>query len=162
VLKKLYEEMYTYKNVVYIAVKPTQKTIDNLNLYIKENLSYVTCLKMKDLHCTIIYSKKEYNGKINIDKSQKFKATFKNFNIFGSENECLVCELDSKDLKDINSKLVSKYKFISDFPDYKTHITLSVNAQSLNIDNLPPLNFDLEFENIYINELISVWKENLD
>ena len=160
-LKELYTKIKldNFKGGTYIAVNPTQETKLKLQQYIDNNLVGIDCYEMDKLHCTIIYSKKPLENSVDIS-SEKHNGLFKHFNIFGEENECLVCEFESKTLQARNKELVNIHSFISDFPEYKTHITLSVCAQNIDYSILPPLNFDLEFENEYIEPLNLDWKNN--
>ena len=80
-------------------------------------------------------------------KNYTTEATFKNFSLFGEDNDALVAEIYSPYLNQRNKVLTDKYSFISDFPNYKAHFSLSYEAQGIDVNSLPDIDFPIVFEN---------------
>ena len=70
-------------------------------------------------------------------------------------------EIDSPDLEKRNKILTDKYDFISDYNEYKSHITLSYNS-TLDINALPPFDFGLEFVDESVEQLEVDWVSKKD
>ena len=131
-----------YKNGVYISLKLTNKSKVIFNNFLKEHLKNQKTTP--DPHCTLIYSKKAFNGLIKT-KNNVYKAQFDKFTIFGDDT--LVAKLECPEMLKRNKELTEEYNFISDFDTYQPHITLMYkNGKSVikSLPNLPNLEFDNE------------------
>jgi 2'-5' RNA ligase len=152
------EEEIHYPSGVYIATKLSEIT----ETYIKEYCNkYLKNEEInEDLHCTLIYSKKEHKEKIE-PEDYKFLANSKEFSIFGDENKVLVMEINCAPLIRRNKELVEKYNFISDFSEYKPHITIAFNPK-VDLNFLPPFEHSIELEGEYVEELDDSWNKDSD
>ncbi len=146
-----------YPNGVYISVKLSEETEN----YVKEyQRKYLKNQKInKELHCTLIYSQKPQVDEI-IPSSYKAIGTFQEFNFFGPDNNTLVVEINSQDLRRRNEELVEKYGFISDFDEYKSHVTLSYEVENVDLNSLPPMDFVFNFEDESVEHLDKSWGDS--
>lgn len=143
-----------YPGGVYIAMKPTPKTLSKIEDYIKTNLKDVET--NKDIHCTLIYSQKKLKGNV-VTMKHIAEGSFAGFELFGPNKDTLVIKLDSPDLIRRNDALVKQYDFISDYEEYRPHVTLAYGCEGINLKKLPPLDFTLYFTNEYVEPLDTDW-----
>lgn len=146
-----------YKGV-YVSLKPVNGSLEIFNEYIEANLKgYKTT---PDPHLTLIYSKKPFDGEIKVEDYEA-GGLVKGFSIFGTEEKALVAEIESSDLIDRNATLVKKYGFISDFGEYKPHITLVYGIEEdFDLGTLPKFPQELIFGEETATELDLNWQEN--
>ena len=155
-IQKAFEKLY--EKGVYISVEPVNGSLDVFEKYIKENLSGYESTPRP--HLTLIYSKKKFDGEI---KTSDYEVTgiVKKFSIFGQDEKALVAEIDCQDLVDRNEKLVKKYGFVSDFDEYKPHITLVYGIEEdFDLSTLPKFPQPLTFGNEKVEELDLDWGKN--
>jgi len=146
-----------YPNGIYISVKMQLESAMTVSNFIKEHLPNCKILEPKDMHCTLIYSKKPQKGPIQT-KEYEAIATFLHFNKFDDGN-VLVAEVKSDTLVRRNKELTEKYKFVSDFGEYKPHFTISYKAKDIDINSLPPINFAIYFDSESVEELDEDWEK---
>jgi len=107
-----------------------------------------------DPHLTLIYSKKPFDGEI---KTEDYIASgiVKGYNVFGQTGErALVAEIGSEDIVERNRVLVEKYGFISDFDEFKPHITLAYDIpEDFDFSDLPEFPEPLYFGNETVEDL---------
>ena len=139
---RTFNSMTKYENGVYISLNMKSESILKLEEYMNDNLG--GCELTHELHCTLIYSKKEYVGDIETNVYE-VSCEPKRFSFFGPEKDVLVIELNSKFLEKRNNELKKKYGFVSDFEIYKPHCSLSYNCKDIDLDMLPPIDFDIIF-----------------
>lgn len=148
-----------YPGGVYISVKPddiTQKAI------MEYQEKYLKQFELNtELHCTLIYSKKPYEDEI-IPESYTALASFSSFELFGPENDTLVIKLNSEDLKRRNEDLTKKYGFISDYDEYKPHITLAYGIKNIDLNSLPDFEFGVILQDESVEALDNNWKDKND
>jgi len=152
-------EEINYPDGVYISVKMRDESLIALKNYADKYLNgYDFNL---DQHCTLIYSKKEQKELI---ESKEYDAigTFLHFSKFGKEGETLVAELNCDLLVNRNKELVKKYGFVSDYDEYKPHFTLVYDAQDIDINSLPAIDFALNFYDETVEPLNENWKNTKD
>jgi len=142
-----------YPAGVYIAVSPDEVTAKAITEFQEKYLKGQDI--NEELHCTLIYSKEPYKEEIE-PESYNAVGTFKGFNLFGPENDTLVIEVESQDLTNRNAKLVEKYGFISDFDEYRSHITLSYKFTG-DINSLPDIDFMFTLCDEYVEPLDEDW-----
>jgi hypothetical protein len=139
---------------VYISVKLSEDTQKAVREYQEK---YLKGHKInEELHCTLIYSKKPYVDDIE-PKDYTAIGTFQEFSLFGLKEDTLVAEINSQDLTRRNAELTEEYGFISDFDEYKSHITLSYDIENIDLNSLPPMNFAFTFVNETVEELDLDW-----
>jgi len=159
IIENLYEKDVIYKKGVYISLKVSEESKKEINKW-QEKYLKGTEYNKNDLHLTLIYSKKEHKERIETS-SYKIPVIVTEYDIYGEEgNECLVAKVKSEELLFKNSELVNKYGFISDFPNYEPHITLSYNMNNIQINSLPIIDFVIELEEETIAEINKDWKTN--
>jgi hypothetical protein len=147
----------TYPGGVYISVKLSEET----ELAVQEyQAKYLKGQKINEkLHCTLIYSKRPQVEEIQPGEYQAI-GTFQEFNLFGPDEDTLVVEINSQDLLRRNEELTQEYKFISDYDEYKSHITLSYGIENIDLNSLPAMDFAFIFENEEVEPLDTNWAGN--
>jgi len=144
------EDKILFPDGVYVSVRPSEETTIAIQKYQEKYLKGQEI--NQDLHCTIIYSQKPQKEEVQV-KEYKAIGTFKEFNLFGPDKNVLVAEINSPDLIRRNKDLVKEYNFISDFDEYKSHITLVYNAKNIDINSLPSMDFAFILENESVEAL---------
>jgi len=150
------ENEITFPGGVYISVKLSEETTNLVFEYQEKYLKGRDIVDIDSLHCTLIYSKKPHVDNIEPEEYTAI-GTFQEFNLFGPNKDTLVAEINSQDLRRRNEELVEKYGFISDFDEYKSHVTLSYNADGIDINALPPMDFVFTFTNETVEQLDLDW-----
>lgn len=146
------EDEIKYPKGVYISVNIQEESKIALGSYMEKYLSFYNNLELDDLHCTIIYSAKELKEEVLL-KDYKLIANFNRFSKFGDDKNILVIEINSETLVNRNKELTKEYGFVSDYDEYKPHITLSYSVEDLDINSLPPLDFAIYLCDESIEEL---------
>jgi len=143
-----------YPGGVYISVKLSEETEALVKEYQEKYLKGVDI--NEELHLTLIYSKQP---EVNEIEPAEYTAvgTFQEFNLFGEKSDTLVAEINSFDLLRRNEILTQEYKFISDFDEYKSHVTLAYGVENIDINSLPPMDFGFTFENETVEQLDLDW-----
>jgi 2'-5' RNA ligase len=147
---------------VYISLKPVNGSSVVFKKYIRDNVPELT--PTPDPHLTLIYSKKKFDGTVKV-QNYEATGTVKGFSIFGQNGDrALVAEIESKDIMDRNAKLVKDYGFISDFDEYKPHITLAYDVpEDFDVNSLPKFPQPLTFGEETVGEVELDWvKKNKD
>ena len=145
-----------YPEGVYISVKLSEETEALVKEYQEKYLKGQDIVDINSLHCTLIYSKQP---EVNEIEPAEYTAvgTFQEFNLFGEKSDTLVAEINSFDLLRRNEILTQEYKFISDFDEYKSHVTLAYGVENIDINSLPPMDFGFVFENETVEQLDLDW-----
>lgn len=139
----------------FVGVKISKKSKDDL-IKLAESLDVPNILDKKDLHVTVIYSKKylpNFKPLGKLDKSIIAKPT--KFSIFGESSNCLVVELSCKDLVNRNKQIVKLHGATSDYDSYECHITLSYDVDDFDIKKLNP-------KSVKSIEIVEEYMENLN
>lgn len=127
----------------YAAVRFDAETVQKLTDYIKDNEIPNGVLPAK-MHCTLLYSRThcpdyEPQGEINPPYQAKPVA----LEIWPSQGDdpknCLVLKFECEDLVKRHKQLMQDHDATYDFPEYKTHVTLSYDAGDLDLDDLPDI-----------------------
>ena len=132
-----------YPNGVYIAFNLSRATEDKLNEYMEAHMPGAK--KNEDFHSTLIYSKKPHEKRI-CRCHDRMKWNFKKFSKFWEDKKALVIEMESKDMKDMNHKMMKEHDLTSDYDEYNPHITLTYEGEDIDPEKLPPIDFELEME----------------
>jgi len=151
---------------IYIELECDGDSKRRLKEYVKQTIDPDS--KYDDFHTTLIYSKKPFDGEINLEIGKDLNKVyakpigFKKFinekeNIYAIviELKCIVCEIAHKEL-------MKKYKFKYDYDKYIPHITLTYNGKDIDIDSLPLPNFMIKFDKINIEPLDENWVDKTD
>ncbi|MCK9369784.1 hypothetical protein M0R04_07760 [Candidatus Dojkabacteria bacterium] len=138
---KLYE--IASKKGTYAAVRFSDETNKAILKYIKDN-KIPNGLKTKDLHTTLLYSRKflpDYKPGGKYEKPMVGIPT--EFDVWESNNEdgnntnCLVIKYKCPELTKHHKQLMKDHKATFDYPDYNCHVTLSYDIKDTDIKKLP-------------------------
>jgi hypothetical protein len=164
-IKEILEEKRKVARGTYSGVKPSQETKDKLADYMEEN-KIPNPVKPEKLHTTVLYSRKylpNYKpaGKLAIP----YKCKPVGFTVWKTNPEdpkeekanCLIVKFKCPELIARHEELMKEHGATFDYDKYETHITLSYSIGDLNVDKLPKIDFDLEFDNEYAEELNLNW-----
>lgn len=149
---------YSYPGGVYIAVLPDEES----NAQIKEfQENEVLKLGITDLnselHSTIIYSAKPH--KQNVQTSPDVHvAQCLGYELFGDESNILVMKLSCPSLSKRFDDLTDQYGFVSDYDEYRPHITLAYDVKDVDISKLPLYNKTIILKNEYSEGLDVDWE----
>jgi hypothetical protein len=130
----------------YAAVNFSKETTDAIKEYIKEN-DIPNPLSADKMHTTLLYSRKycpDYTPLGKIDPP--WKGTPTEFEVWktrpkdGSEgSNCLVLLFKCEELNKRHQQLMNELDATYDFPDYKTHISLSYDIGDMDWKKLPDI-----------------------
>lgn len=137
---KKYNGVYVAYKVNSPELREYQFNIGGLNL--PEHLE-------QNLHCTVIYSNKEFIGDVLLYNNITVKP--KKLSLFGENNDILVLQVESPELIKINLELIKQHGFTQDWL-YSPHITLVHNFKG-DINDIELFDKDIELVNMYIEEL---------
>lgn len=131
------------KSGTYVAVKFSKDSCNTLKSIAKD-LSVPNVIPREKMHCTIMYSKvknEDIEGDDSLN-SVEFDppklAHMTAFDIFPSQdgNNCLVVLLDSQYLNGRFEYFRDEHGLVSDYDEFKPHVTLSYNAGEFNPDDV--------------------------
>lgn len=153
---------------IYIAVKYNQYSTIKIK-EVAENYEVPNIIPLEEFHTTIIYSKK-YAENVEVYDKIQYIAIPDKLDIWTSQSgkKCLVLLLNCKQLVDRNTELTEKYQFISDYDEYKCHLTISydigewnkIEEMQLYLNNNKIYNM-LVTTGEYWNELVDDWSSTL-
>lgn len=162
-ITELFEE--EQQKGTYAAVKFSQKTIDQIAQYIKEN-DIPNGTPPDKLHCTVLYSRKycpdyEPQGKIDppmIGECGKLEVWESKGKLRDKPpTRCLVLKFSCPELVERHNELMDDHGATYDFPEYKTHITLSYDIGDMDESDLPD-----PCDTIKTIEIVKEYGEDLD
>jgi hypothetical protein len=81
--------------------------------------------KLFDFHTTVWYTTNEANINNGTQDVQVTDIEPQGFALFGPDEDILVLEIDSKQIRSIRDMFGSEYGLEDEWPDYRPHITLS-------------------------------------
>lgn len=156
----------------YAAVKFSPSTVEMIAKYIKDN-DIPNGTPDAKLHCTLLYSRKhcpdyEPAGKI----SPAWIGTPTHLDVWESKGKlrdeepkrCLVLEFDCDELQKRHKELMKEHDATYDFPQYKTHVTLSYDIGEMDEKELPDVKKaipKLEINDEYGEDLDLDWAKKL-
>jgi len=138
------------KTGTYAGVKFSDKTLEKLSKYVSDN---EIPNPNNDWHCTLLFSKKflpDYEP-IRYEKTLKGKPS--GFEFFGENKDTLVLKFTCPELSNRHKELMDEHDATYDFDEYIPHVTLSYDAKDVSIEDLPRINFTIEIEKEYKEEL---------
>lgn len=137
----------------YLAASFDQATKDSISRYC-EIANVPNPVPGDSLHCTIVYSRTA------IDIHPNFDCSFESVSVSGLElwpvkngKNVLVLTLTSPYLHSRFNEAIGMGATY-DYDEYKPHMTLSYDAGDFDIDEAPPLMFDIGFDCEYVEELV--------
>jgi hypothetical protein len=150
----------------YIGINLTSQTEKHIEEYCLDNNILIKEHEFsKSLHSTIIYSYDRPNLPVEklidfLNASQplkKEKSKISSFELLWNQStrelSCLGAKLDSNYLVQLNDEIQKEFQIKHLFEEYIPHITFSYNFKG-DIDKLPLPDFNIEFSNLYLKELI--------
>lgn len=169
-LTDLLEDKKDGKKGTYAGVNFSDKTIDSITAYIKDN-KIPNHTKFDKLHTTLLYSRKylpDYEPAGKLDKPMNGKA--EEFEVWDSQPDddghvakCLVLRYHCPKLVKRHVSLMDEHKGTYDFDEYKPHITFSYDIGDMDIKDLPDFDGKIEVINEYGEDLNLDWaKDNSD
>ena len=99
-----------------------------------------------ELHCTMVLDRttKFIHDPIVFDPPITVDPATYHLDLFGADHNVLVLRFESPELEERQAMLMQQYGLVSEFGEYKPHITLSTMVQEIQTDLEPPA-FELEF-----------------
>lgn len=131
----------------YAAVRFSDETKAAIAKYIKDN-EIPNPTNTEKLHCTVLYSRKycpDYEPLGDIDppwigKPEKLEVWESRGKLRDEEpKRCLVMKFTCDKLVDRHNALMDEHDATYDFPEYKTHITLSYDIGDMDEAELPDI-----------------------
>lgn len=164
-ISELLEEKRKAARGTYSGIKPSKESVEKLEAWMEKN-KIPTPVKSNKLHVTILYSRKylpNYKAAGKIDTP--YKAKVKEFAVWKTTPEdpteekknCLIVKLDCPELIKRHKLLMKEHGATFDYDDYTPHITLSYDIGDLNVKKLATIDFDIEFDNEYQEDLNLNW-----
>lgn len=164
-IKELLLESQTEQKGTYAAVQFDDDTCAALQQYITDN-ELPNGVPAKKMHCTVLYSRKpcpNFEPLGTIDPP--WVGTPTGLEVWESKGKlrdqpstrCLVLKFDCDELHDRHNTLMDEHDATYDFPEYKTHVTLSYDFGEMDETELPSITDTITSINI-VNE----YKDDLD
>ena len=146
---------------VYVAVKPTEQSITELNLLIKKH-DIPNVIDRNKLHLTIVFSR--LYDDILVNKENIYEATVEQFRVFNTRggNSSLVIEMKSKAIVSRHMYFKKKYNLTYEFGEFIPHMTLAYNLNpGFDCSKLPINRIKLFFHGEYVEDLDLEWQYKL-
>lgn len=166
----LTEKQETNTKGTYAAVNFDKETIKTIQEYMKEN-DIPNPLSSDKMHTTLLKSRKycpDYKAAGKIDPP--WVGTPTEFEVWktrpkdgGEGSNCLVLRFECKELNDRHAELMKEHDASYDFPDYKTHISLSYDIGDMDWKKLPDIKKylgDIKIVEEYGEDLDLDWAKN--
>lgn len=159
-LQELNEKATKEPDGTYVGAKlsaDTKNMLDGIN----KKLEIPNPLEKKDMHITIVYSRKyvpEFKSRGKLDEPIIAKPD--ELTIFPSSegNNVLVLKLKTPDLIERHEEIVKEYGATHDFDEYKPHVTLSYDVGEFDPSDVDINDFgDIEVTEEYDEELNLDW-----
>lgn len=157
-IKELFEKANA-KNGTYAGVCFSEKTNKQLEKFCKDH-DIPNPVTSSKFHTTLLYSRKplpDYKAAGKYDEPLIGKPT--NWDVWKSQDgaNCLILEYSCPKLKKRHNKLMKEHEATYDFPEYKTHVTLSYNIDDFDIKSLPKFSNNIEIVEEYKEDLNLEW-----
>jgi len=167
IAESILEAEKNLKKGTYAGIRFSKDTIAAVKNYIKEN-DIPNAVAGSKMHTTLLYSRNhlpDYKAAGEYDTPMVGKPTV--FNVWdsqedddGNKSRCLVLEYECSDLDKRHKELMDEHDATYDFPNYKTHITLSYDIGDRDIKDLPKFTDDLEIVSEYGEDLNLNWAKD--
>ncbi len=147
------------KNGTYAGVRFSDKTNQAIIEFCKK-YKVPNPVAAAKLHTTVLYSRKplpNYTAAGKYDKPLIGEPT--KWSVWDSQDKskCLILEYKCSKLKERHKELMDEHEATYDFPEYKTHVTLSYDIGDFELDGLPMLDSDIEIVEEYSEDLNLDW-----
>lgn len=146
-----YSELFENKTGKYVALDLDPTTKENLTNFCLTN-QIPNPLEPDKFHTTLAHSKEDFPWNVEGELEAPIVVEPESFfwEIFKTQGgaNCLVLRFQN-DLIDQKNADMTEAGAVSDFPSYKSHVSLSYDAGDTNIDALPLPDFPLVFVKEY-------------
>lgn len=159
-LTQLFEQKEENKKGTYVGAKFSIETKVHIKKFIKEH-DIPNGLTSKDMHTTLIYSRKHLDKVKGIGElKEPWIGKPKKLEIFKTQNgwKALVLRYECKEQVDFHENVMHTTDATYDYPEYKTHLTLSYNIEDMDEDKL----LDLDVSSIGDIEIVKLYQEDLN
>lgn len=157
------------KKGTYAGVRFSDDTVKMLRKFAKDH-KIPNRVPHKKFHSTVLFSRKylpdykpagEYEEAL-VGKPTKFELWPSQPDEDGNVSQCLVLCYKCPELEARHKELMNKHEATYDFPQYKTHVTLSYNVgDDFDLDKLKVSDIDdLQIANEYSEELNLTWAKD--
>lgn len=164
-IQEILEEKRKTARGTYSGMKVSKASQEKLKKYMEDN-KIPTPVKVEKLHTTILYSRKylpNYKPAGKLDTPYKAKSL--GFTVWKTNPEdpkeektnCLIVKLDCPELIKRHKDLMKEHEATFDYDEYTPHITLSYSIGDLDVNKLPKIDFDIEFDTEYYEDLNLNW-----
>lgn len=147
----------------YAGVRFSEKTQETLENFCKVN-KIPNPVPTEKLHTTVLYSRKHLpNYKAQGTFDPPLIGNPKEFEVWKSQegNNCLVLRFKCEALDNRHRELMDEHQATYDFPEYKTHVTLSYDVGDFDFDKLDVNEIgDLDITEEYQEELNLNWAKD--
>lgn len=141
---------------VSMKVKNAQGLYDH---YTKQG---VNCVPVDEMHCTIAYSRKEFNHKITPGEVEiKCDEQIQTYLEPLGDEGCIVMKFESKEMQERFQKCIDEGATY-DYDSYIPHITITMDGKNLNLKDITRPDFNIILYNETVKELDLNWKPKLD
>jgi hypothetical protein len=151
-----------HKKPYFVAASVDEKTRHALATYIVHN-GIPNPIPIDELHTTILYSRKPTDPP-KLKDNPKYQGEPVGFEVWDTKTsnsksgKALVLRVKCSDLEGRHAKLMKDLDASYDFPEYKTHITLSYDCGAINPAKLPLPDFKIVYNEEYAKVLDLDWK----
>lgn len=152
----------THHRGTYAGVRFSESTQDDLKKWMIMN-QVPNPVPSDKLHTTLLYSRKRCPNYVPRGPiAPAYTAQPGNFEIWPSQdgNNCLVLTFECPELVQRHKDLMQEHGATFDYPEYKTHVTLSYNVGDLTTEDLPAYEGLVEIVEEYGEELDLDWAQN--
>ncbi len=157
-ISELFEKEDKKPDGTYAAARLSADTKKKIAKYLKDN-DIQEPLDPDEMHCTILYSRKylpDYKAAGKYDKP--IVGTKPKFEIWPNRDKTanvLVLTISCPGLTARHKELMDEHDATYDFDDYKPHVSFSYNFGDSAVDSLAPIDFPIEFDTEYQEDLDS-------
>jgi 2'-5' RNA ligase len=147
-----------HKDGTYVSLEMSEESRKLLDHYVEMNLGLQERVDPSTYHITVIYSRTPVpsaENYLHMNTSLPVEAMVNGYEIFPTKNDgkCLVMRVTCPYATNLNS-LLGKEGATSDYPDYKSHITIAYDIkQEIDPHTLPVPQFHLEFDKLNVAPL---------
>lgn len=144
---------HTHGTIVMLI--PTKESANNIAKWC--NLNKISCMDPKELHCTVLYSRKPVESLNSIDG----KKTAVNARILGLKNlgTALALELESPVILNIHKWMIAKGG-THDFSQFIPHLSLNYDCTSDNVPDVKAHGLIVEFDSVCVRPIDPNYSKN--
>lgn len=164
-MTKTYKQLMEEMKGTYAGVRLDKKSNNLIETYMKEH-DVPNRVPTDKLHITLLYSRKYLPNYKPSQTSYPMSAKTVGFHMWKTQSlehkdskNCLVLEINAPKLIKRHKELMDEHEATFDYPEYKTHITLSYDIGDFDISDLPKMHNLLTIEKEYKEDLDLNWAD---